>query len=155
MTWFVFARSASLILSRVLVTLLSFCLSLSALPLLLSPHICFLSMSLAPSLLHSDSVYSTLCHSVLAWCLCNWDCIFCWRGTWIIAQAALHFLCPSFSIFFCFWRTVVSRPNPSHSASSPLQMISVFVSHAQLAARSKEQQYSFLSGGNMHLMNFL
>lgn len=96
MTRFVFARSAFLLLIfRVLVTLLwlSFTLSLSLSVSLLSHFTSILSLylcfSLAPSLLHSDSVYSTLCHSVLAWCLCNWDCIFRWRGTSIIAQAAL------------------------------------------------------------------
>ena len=75
---------------RVLVTLLTLSLSLY-----FSPS---LSLRYSRSLLflyYSYSVYSTLCHSVLAWCLCNWDCIFRWRGTRIIAQAVfpLHSFC--------------------------------------------------------------
>lgn len=63
---------------RVLVTLLT---------LSLSPSLSLLYPRSMLFLYYSYSVYSTLCHSVLAWCLCNWDCIFRWRGTWIIAQA--------------------------------------------------------------------
>lgn len=76
---------------RVLVTLLALSLSLSlSFSISLFVYLSFFHfsiLSLCSSFYYSYSVYSTLCHSVLAWCLCNWDCIFRWRGTWIIAQA--------------------------------------------------------------------